>query len=61
MDELPEARENLVQEANITANLPDHNNLLKPIAILYEDAERTHVGGLVYPLMRGTDVFALNE
>lgn len=54
---LPTARENLAQEANNTASLPDDDNLLKPVAILYDDAERRHVGGLVYPLMEGGDVF----
>ncbi len=53
------AQQNLAHEANVTASLFDHANLLKPVAILYADADRQHVAGLVYPLMEGGDVWGI--
>ena len=57
-DDLARARQNLADEANIAAKIPEHPNLLQPVAILYDDQQMQHVGGLVYPLMEGGDVFS---
>ncbi len=53
--------ESWIREVNTAASIPDHVNLLKPLGILYDDVDRLQVSGLVYPVMRGVDVFALTE
>ena len=49
----------LVHEARIGAQMPIHQNLMKPLALLYADAACCHLAGIVYPLMEGRDVFHL--
>ena len=57
--ELARARRDLAVEANMAAVIPEHPNLLRLEGILYDDLTRQHVGGVVYPLMRGGDLFSM--
>ena len=53
------AHAELVREARIGAQMPIHQNLMKPLALLYADPACQHLAGVVYPLMEGRDLFNL--
>ncbi|KAK9837922.1 hypothetical protein WJX74_007827 [Apatococcus lobatus] len=56
---LAAAHAELVREARIGAEMPIHQNLMKPLALLYSDATCRRLAGIVYPLMEGRDLWRL--
>ncbi|KAK9837586.1 hypothetical protein WJX74_000954 [Apatococcus lobatus] len=56
---LASAHAELVREARIGAEMPIHQNLMRPLALLYSDATCQRLAGIVYPLMEGRDLWQL--